>query len=100
MWMFDCCADDIVLQGSGEVRSVAVDPHPDLGWRGLYTGGGMLREGSHVHSDASQQNVDGPAVDSGDDQNDDQAEGGSLLDERVDLTSMMVLVKSHRSLEN
>ena len=61
----------------------------------------MLREGSHVHSDANQHSVDGPAVDdSGDDQNDDQAEGGSLLDERVNLTSMMVLVQSHRSLDS
>ena len=80
--MFDRCADGIVLQGLREVRSVAVDPHPDLGWRGLYTGGGMLREESHVHSDSNQQTVNLAVYDSGDDQNDDQAEGRSLLDER------------------
>ena len=61
---------------------MAVDPHPDLGWRGSYTGGGTLREESHVHSDANKQTVNLAVYDSGDDQNDDQAEGRSLLDER------------------
>ena len=42
----------------------------------------MLREESHVHSDSNQQTVNLAVYDSGDDQNDDQAEGRSLLDER------------------
>ena len=78
MWMFDCCADGIVLQGLGEIKSAAVDPHSDLGWRGLYTGGGILREESRVHSDPNQQTVDPAVDDSGDEENEDQAEGESF----------------------
>ena len=41
-----------------------------------YTGGGILREESRIHSDPNQQTVDPAVDDSGDEENEDQAEGG------------------------
>ena len=51
----------------------------------IWVGGAYIRaadEESHTHADTSQQVVDLAADGSGDGQNNDQAEGGSLLDER------------------
>ena len=43
----------------------------------IWVGGGyILREESRVHSDPNQQTVDPAVDDSGDEENEDQAEGG------------------------
>ena len=63
---------------------MAVDPHPDLGWRSLYTGGEVLCRNTRPHN-ANQQAVDLAVDSSSDEENGDQAEVGAFWIDEFDL---------------